>query len=214
VNLTDNQARLRDALPTPGQDGAIPAALAEATGLGYSTVTRLLRELVELDAAVKDEETGLWHATTEPSSGAGDVPDPDQPTPAGDPVEPEPEPDDVVDPEPDPAGDPVEPDPAPPTSGDEPGAATGAQNTVEAATDPEPGPDREPAARMRKGALRDLVLAALRDAAGQPLGPTELSHRLGGRSQGAIANACDALVATGHAVLTSERPRRFAATTS
>ena len=67
--------------------------------------------------------------------------------------------------------------------------------------------------RLRKGALRDLVLAALRDAGGQSLGPTELSRRLGGKSQGAIANACDALVATGDAVLTSERPRRFAATT-
>ncbi|HEY7224663.1 MAG TPA: hypothetical protein VH561_13890 [Micromonosporaceae bacterium] len=170
MNLTDNQARLRDALRSVGADGASAAALADTTGLGYSTVTRLLRELDELAAASRDATTGLWHATGHPSPASAD------------------------------------------TGGDD--TATRADATGDGdGPSPTPAPDSEPAVRMRKGALRDLVLAALRDAAGQPLGPTELSHRLGGRSQGAIANACDALVATGHAVLTSERPRRFAATT-
>ena len=60
MNLTDNQARLRDALPHADHDGVTAADLAEATGLGYSTVTRLLRELAELGLAVKDDATSRW----------------------------------------------------------------------------------------------------------------------------------------------------------
>jgi len=190
MNLTDNQARLRDALPGTDQDGTTPAALAEATGLGYSTITRLLRELAELDTAVKDDTTGLWHTTAPAPAPDTDLPDRDQP----------PRPDENSTPQDNLADEPAQPDLA--AEAPDPGTAP----------DTTTPPDGQTPVRMRKGALRDLVLAALRDADGQPLGPTELSRRLGGRSQGAIANACDALVANGHAVLTSERPRRFAAT--
>ena len=41
MNLTDNQTRLRDALPAADTDGTTPRALADTAGLGYSTVTRL-----------------------------------------------------------------------------------------------------------------------------------------------------------------------------
>lgn len=189
MNLTDNQARLRDALPHADHEGATAADLAEATGLGYSTVTRLLRELAEFGLASKDDATGRWQT----AAGAhGDVHEPVGPADAPLGADPGAEHDPAA--EPDASSEPAEANVTDDAGHRAEGAARNGQ-------------------RLRKGALRDLVLAALRDADGQPLGPTELSRRLGGKSQGAIANACDALVATGDAVLTSERPRRFAALT-
>ena len=240
MNLTDNQIRLRDALPAAGTGGTTPRTLADTTGLGYSTVTRLLRELHELGLAATGENG--WHrpANTTPAAGGHHEqadPDPDD--------EPDGSGDQTATPDPATPGDPDDDDAA--TSGEPPrtpdGAGpdaadpdgTGPAGPAEPGPSPEPdgdGSSAEPPAadqtgtgdaeaggtggvtagkRMRKGELRELVLAALRDADGQPLGPTELSKRLDGRSQGAIANACDKLVADGLAVLTSDRPRRFAA---
>jgi hypothetical protein len=65
---------------------------------------------------------------------------------------------------------------------------------------------------MAKGQLRDLVLTVLREN-GRAMGPTQIAKKLPGRSHGAIANACDRLVERGHAMMTSEKPRRYTATT-
>jgi IclR-like helix-turn-helix domain-containing protein len=196
VTFTDNQARLRDALPATDNDGATPADLAEATGLGYSTVTRLLHELEGLGVAAKDD-TG-WHLATDP-----------RPQPDADRYHPAEPPADLLDPD-DPRT--AQEDATPDGDGPDP-APTDVQPDAGSTRTADPAPDdAAPAQRLPKGALREQVLTALR-AADAPLGPTELSKRLGGRSQGAIANACDVLVAAGLAELTNERPRRFAATT-
>jgi hypothetical protein len=82
-----------------------------------------------------------------------------------------------------------------------------------AATAPN-GADTAPAARLGKGELRGQVLAVLRDHAGEELGPARIAKHLPGRSQGAIANACDRLVKDGLAQLTGDKPRRYTATTA
>ena len=61
MDLSSNQTKLHRALPAGQDPPATPAQLAEATGLGYSTVTRLLRELADAGHAVKDG--GGWRAT-------------------------------------------------------------------------------------------------------------------------------------------------------
>jgi IclR helix-turn-helix domain len=86
VDLTDNQTKLCHALLTIDNPPATPAQLAEATALGYSTVTRLLRELAEAGLAVKDG-TG-WRATgpAAPAAGSADpTDDHDGDAPAADP---------------------------------------------------------------------------------------------------------------------------------
>ncbi|MFI6396188.1 hypothetical protein [Nonomuraea sp. NPDC050540] len=62
----------------------------------------------------------------------------------------------------------------------------------------------------RPGGLRDLVRAHLIEFPGQEFSPHDMAKALGGRSSGAVANALDRLVQLGDAVLTTERPRRFA----
>lgn len=231
MQLTDNQTKVRDALPDEG--AAAPTAIAETSGLGYSTVTRLLRELADAGLAVK--ETDGWRRTTsatdasdtEADSGPDviktepDTATTDQVSPEGvAPIEPaddagadEPEP--VADHEPEdptdvPDGSALETDDPDPAT--EPVVATPAADEPIADTaDDEAGQsdaDRRP--RLHKGQLRDQVLAVLR-AAEEPLGPTQMSKLLDGRSQGAIANACDKLVTAGDAIRTSEKPQRFAA---
>jgi hypothetical protein len=259
MHLTDNQTKVRDALPADAT--ATPADVAEATGLAYSTVTRLLRELAEIGAAVKDTK-GWRHAdpanaaqatdetTTDaaPADATADA-EPAEPAEADlaatdEPDETEPdeteaevergEPDHVDDSTPDDLTGHAEEADETDTPADEPESAEdstpvqvhddetdGSQldAAVEVAGDSEtaeqddaaadaPGP-RQP--RMSKGQLQDRVLVALR-AATEPLGPTQLSKVLDGKSQGAISNACDRLVERGEAVLVNERPRRFEAT--
>ncbi|MFD9950773.1 hypothetical protein [Nonomuraea sp. NPDC059022] len=62
----------------------------------------------------------------------------------------------------------------------------------------------------RPGGLRDLVHAHLIEFPGKEFSPHDMAKALGGRSSGAVANALDRLVQLGDAVLTTERPRRFA----
>jgi hypothetical protein len=256
MHLTDNQTKVRDVLPTDAT--ATPADFAEATGLAYSTVTRLLRELAEIGAAVKDSE-GWRHAdpvtATEatdetatdaaPTDATADAEPPEpaesDPVPTDEPDETEAEvgrgePDDTDDLQPhdltghaeeaDETDDPAdEPEPEP-----EPGEdntpvqvdgtdGTAPDATVEVAGDGDTTEQEDAAAdtpaprqpRLGKGQLQDRVLDALR-AATEPLGPTQLSKVLDGRSQGAISNACDRLIERGDAILANEKPRRFEAT--
>lgn len=207
MDLTDNQARLRDALPDPACPGAAPAALSDTTGLAYSTVTRLLRELRDLGVAARDDDAGTWHTTTttgdDATAQAGAAHQP--PAPGHDVNDPPaaPDPDTEV---PEPVG----------SDDVHDAAATDDEAVHPRATAADPAADTNPErpatgkTRLGKGELRDMVLATLVNA-GAPLGPTELSRLLDGRSSGAITNACDRLAGAGLIVQTSEHPRRWAA---
>ena len=98
-------------------------------------------------------------------------------------------------------------------------AATSANGDMEAsAVDPVASGPAEPAMlpsgmpRLRSGALRDLVADYLAAHPDLDFTPTELSHKLGDRSSGAISNALDKLTASGQAMQVRDRPRRFQAT--
>ncbi|MEV4362693.1 hypothetical protein [Nonomuraea sp. NPDC049625] len=62
---------------------------------------------------------------------------------------------------------------------------------------------------VRPGALRDMVHAHLIEFPDKDFTPYEIGRALD-RSSGAVANALDRLISLGDAVLTCERPRRFA----
>ncbi|MGW0805572.1 hypothetical protein [Nonomuraea sp. NPDC002799] len=83
--------------------------------------------------------------------------------------------------------------PARPASGARPGSASGVGGGV------------------RPGALRDRAHAHLIEFPDKDFTPYEIGKVLDA-SSGAVANALDRLVNLGHAVLTCERPRRFALT--
>jgi len=103
------------------------------------------------------------------------------------------------------------------------GTVTGNPNPASAEA---PDADHEPAAaafpeaapaavgggeRLRKGRLREMVLAQLQADPDAEHTPTALSRTLG-HSSGAIANALVRLTLDGKAVETSSRPRRYIAT--
>jgi hypothetical protein len=184
-DLTDNQSQLLDALRRTG--GATSRQLAETTGLAYSTVTRLLRELAALGLAGKQH--------TPPDGPAG----PSRPDTSKNPTLWHP------------AEAPRDPAPAEPEDAGVPEPAAGQDAADEAATAPT-GTDTAPPVPLGKGELRRQVLAVLRDHPDEELGPTQIAKHLPGRSAGAIANACDRLTAIGLAHLTSDKPRRYAAT--
>jgi hypothetical protein len=179
-HLSDNQSQLLDALRRTGE--ATGRQLADTTGLAYSTVTRLLRELADLGLATKHDTLAAGQAGPG-RPGAGKNPTLWRPA------------DQVAAP----AGQ-AQHDPAP----------TGAEEL--GVPEPASAQDAAPAARLGKGELRGHVLTVLRDHAGEELGPTRIAKHLPGRSQGAIANACDRLVKDGLAQLTSDKPRRYTAT--
>jgi hypothetical protein len=63
-------------------------------------------------------------------------------------------------------------------------------------------------ARLRPGALREMVIGYLRERPDQELSPSAIGKGLE-RSSGAVANACDRLMTDGAIVQTSEKPRRY-----
>lgn len=63
--------------------------------------------------------------------------------------------------------------------------------------------------RLASGGLRALVIDFLKSQPDVEFTPTSLSHLLGGRSPGAIANCLSALVEQGVAERTSDKPRRY-----
>jgi hypothetical protein len=63
-------------------------------------------------------------------------------------------------------------------------------------------------ARLRPGALREMVIGYLRERPDQELSPSAIGKALE-RSSGAVANACDRLMTDGAIVQTSEKPRRY-----
>lgn len=65
--------------------------------------------------------------------------------------------------------------------------------------------------RLARGELQALVLRILRDCAPEPLGVVALARRAGGRSQGAVADACGRLVDQGQAVMVYKNARQYAA---
>jgi hypothetical protein len=65
--------------------------------------------------------------------------------------------------------------------------------------------------RLAGGELQEQVLCLLEAMAPRSVGPVELSRLLGGRSQGAVANACKRLVGSGAVACTCPAPLRYAA---
>lgn len=82
-------------------------------------------------------------------------------------------------------------DPAAPPAGDSAGTATDTGK-----------------GRLGSGQLRDMVLRVLQDHPDQEFSPSALGKLLA-RSSGAIANACERLMADGAIARTSEKPRRY-----
>jgi DNA-binding MarR family transcriptional regulator len=62
--------------------------------------------------------------------------------------------------------------------------------------------------RLAPGALHGMVEDYLRDHPDDEFGPTKIGHDLG-RSSGAVSNALERLVASGHAVRSNDRPKRY-----
>ena len=62
--------------------------------------------------------------------------------------------------------------------------------------------------RLAPGALHGMVEDYLRDHPDDEFGPTKIGHDLG-RSSGAVSNALERLVASGDAVRSNDRPRRY-----
>ncbi len=65
--------------------------------------------------------------------------------------------------------------------------------------------------RLRKGELEAMVLKALRERYPEELGPTGLSHLLGGYSSGAITNVLGRLQVKEQAEMTCPAPKRYRA---
>lgn len=65
--------------------------------------------------------------------------------------------------------------------------------------------------RLAPGELRAQVLGLLRSRAPQELSPVQVARMLGGRSQGAVMNACKWLVANGEARCSCQAPLRYTA---
>lgn len=70
---------------------------------------------------------------------------------------------------------------------------------------------RTPTGRLGQGELRRQVAAHLAATPGAHT-PGQVARALGSRSAGAVANALETLVASGHAAQVSAKPRRFTAT--
>ncbi|WTW98195.1 hypothetical protein OG216_34815 [Streptomycetaceae bacterium NBC_01309] len=97
------------------------------------------------------------------------------------------------------------------------GAASGPDTAAVApavpapATVPNPAPEPGTPVRLGAGALRQLVFEHLNTHPAQAFTPGEIGRAIGGRSSGAVANACDKLTADGLVELACEKPRRFRA---
>jgi hypothetical protein len=107
--------------------------------------------------------------------------------------------------------------PAPPTEAGQPDEATPPTLAPDAAPrDVNAGAADHPADasgtgsgdRLRPGALREMVIGYLRDRPDEDLSPSAIGKALE-RSSGAVANACDRLLADEAIVLASEKPRKF-----
>jgi DNA-binding MarR family transcriptional regulator len=88
------------------------------------------------------------------------------------------------------------------------------QRTGDQPTDDDPGKQSEKSQRLAPGALRGMVEDYLRDNSGA-FSPNAIGKGLN-RSSGAVHNALEKLVASGYAVRTSDKPKKYslAATTA
>lgn len=231
----DAADRVRAVLAAAGPDGMTAAEIADAARVARSTVSKLLTQLTK-DRTVRREPGGFigrsrqpdrWHPATASDTAAPNAPaatpdeatntlgdkgtsesDADTAAPGGGPGA---EADSARDAGPDA---PAAPDtPAPPDRAD-----SGPDTAPVAPTVPTPDPAPDPAAgapvRLGPGALRRMVFEHVNTHPGQAFTPGEIGRAIGGRSSGAVANACDKLTADGLVELACEKPRRFRATTA
>lgn len=183
--------------------GGTTAELAEAARISRSAAAKALAAL---------EEAGLVSRAKGGRQGARLLPDRWHPSPVIEPA--------VLEPDHPAEGLTVQ---AVSVPGDgEPSAEAGSepedsQSEVAAATEATAGGGEAPetavrvkteSARLRPGALREMVVAYLREHSDEDLSPSALGRALA-RSSGAVANACDRLVADGVITQASDRPRRY-----
>lgn len=73
------------------------------------------------------------------------------------------------------------------------------------------GASVDPPRRLARGELQAMVLQILRDCVPEQLSVVALARRAGGRSQGAVAGACERLVDQGQVVMIYGNARQYAA---
>lgn len=226
--LTPNATAVYTALHT--QPGQTPVELAKTTGLGRSTVSKILVTLEDRRIARREPGTSAqhgrqpdsWHLhdTTEaapescasPTDDAPNATDADRTTAS---IASDNRPERNTAPDSEEPGiaeldcTPADSSATRPTQMTEPPAANdgndrascGDAPSTEAAT-------AQPSGRLGQGGLRTLVLAYLQSHPGEPVSPTKISRELG-RSSGAIANALVTLVNLGDAQMVTSKPRTY-----
>ncbi|UGQ13599.1 hypothetical protein LO772_08355 [Yinghuangia sp. ASG 101] len=226
----DAADRIRAVLTAAGPDGVTAAHIAETAHVARSTVSKILAHHAKTGTARREvggfvgrsRQPDRWHPVTtshEATSPATEATAVDGSEPAAahtpDGTGPQNGPAAEADSAPD-AG-PAAPA-APDTHTGPDGADSGPDTAPVAPAVPVPaGPDTGPApgpgalARLGPGALRGMVFDHLSTRPGQEFTPGQIGRALGGRSSGAVANACDKLTADGLVELTCDKPRRFRA---
>ena len=184
--------------------GGTTAELAEAAKISRSSATKALAAL---------EEAGLVSRTKGGRQGARLLPDRWQAKATDEPAVPFPRPDDLDEAPRAGTGSTTavqEPSPAAPE-------LVHPQADVARATEATAGDGEAPdtavtvkteSARLRPGALREMVISYIREHPDEDFSPTALGRALA-RSSGAVANACDRLVSDGVVTQTSDKPRRY-----
>ena len=224
-----SEERVHAAL-TGGADLTV-AALAEATGLGRSTVSKALARLEAAGRAVR---------TTSGSAGRARQPDqwnPSSPATVAAPAPSHPQPDPDPQPEANPGVEPAEQIAAggaeetagddQPAAGQRPAGSRRSRGRRPSTADTAPTPDTATAAagdggverrnpktgtaRLAPGALTQLVADHFGRHPGVPLTSGEVGRALG-RSGGAVRNAADKLVGDGALRLLDGTPRRYTTT--
>ncbi|MEY9936985.1 helix-turn-helix domain-containing protein [Streptacidiphilus sp. MAP5-3] len=200
--LAQNAAAVYAALRT--QPGQTPVELAQTTGLGRSTVSKILVALESAQLAHRERGTfahngrqpDRWHPndTASDTAGAGNESNHNVPS-ASNRVE-----------DPGHASTVTHDDAAEGGSEIETPESDDAGNGSAEATHEPVAP--QPASRLGQGGLRALVLDYLQCHSEDPTSPTKIARALG-RSSGAVANALVTLVNLGQAEMVTSKPRTY-----
>lgn len=212
-NASSKRFQLCDILIAGGP--ATAKDLAEKAGIAYSTTTALLRKLAAGGRVSKlvssDHGPDRWQYTgNNPTAAAPTTGEPATgPTPATAAGDDEARPAGIAN-DASSSRDDTEDSEQPPQVPDSDTVTDAGQ--APATVPPQPGRQNGAALpRLHRGQLRTKVLSVLQDNPDDAFTPRDVSKRLEGRSDGAIANALDKLVEHGNAELVCERPRRFQA---
>ncbi|WP_436778223.1 helix-turn-helix domain-containing protein [Yinghuangia sp. YIM S09857] len=226
----DAADRIRAVLTAAGPDGVTAAHIADTAHVARSTVSKILTRHAKAGTARREvggfigrsRQPDRWHPVTAPggaTSRAAEATATGGAEPAANTTDAETAPRNGPATEADSAPDtspdaPAAPDtPTPPDEADN-GPDTAPIAPASAAPEPAPTPGQDTAVRLGPGALRGMVFDHMNTRPGQEFTPGQIGRALGGRSSGAVANACDKLTADGLAELVNDKPRRYRAVTA